>query len=68
MERNHTTQPCGINNFHKLRKDINPRLNLFIKKNVNDYEEVKGSISGEIIQRKDRIEAKNIMLLIFLKC
>lgn len=35
---------------------------------MNDYEEVKGSISGEIIQRKDRIEAKNIMLLIFLKC
>lgn len=30
-------------------------------------EKVEGCISGEIIQRKDRIEAKNVMLLIFLK-
>ena len=41
MERNHTTQPCGINTSHKLRKDIFPRLSLFIKKNVNDYEKVE---------------------------
>ena len=33
-------------------------LTLFIKKNVNDQEEEEGSISGEIIQRIDRIEAK----------